>query len=275
MSENEPSRPRVCARKTIDARPVTALVVFADFRFFLAHLGRLAGWVSVKTSERTSETSNETVAAAARRPRATLIAVLGLCVAGCGGESAPLAQSADERILAEYLRDHPEVQDNHEHWHLDTDRGRPGYGQAFLIFHRDVIGKHDAWRMAHGYPAAVPWDPSDPIPRDAGHQGRLTSDPSAVDPLCRTPDWLKLNGNGERNSEFGAGGLSDFTSVDQLGRAIDSLVEPNWHARVHATVGGDLASLHLFPLDPAFWRYHKFIDGLWRQWESATGTAAP
>jgi len=203
--------------------------------------------------------------------RAVLVAVVGLCLTGCGESGGP-EQSEDERILHEYLRDHPEVQDNHEHWHLDTDRGRSGYGESFLTFHRAVIGKHDAWRLEHGYSAVTPWDPSESIPRDADHHGRLTSDPSAVDPLCRTPEWLRLDGNGVRNPEFGAGRLGDFTSSDQLGRAIDSLVKPNWHARVHATVGGDLASLHQFPLDPAFWRFHKFVDGIWHQWQEATAT---
>jgi len=177
------------------------------------------------------------------RARGALVAAIGLCLVGCG-ESGESEESEDERILREYLTDHPEVQDNHQHWHVDTDRGRPDYGEAFLTFHRDVVGKHDAWRLEHGYPAVAPWDPSEPIPGGAYHHGRSTSDPSAVDPLCRTPDWLQLDGHGVRNPDFGAGRLIDFTSSDQLGRAIDSLQEPYWHSRVHATVGGDLASLH-------------------------------
>jgi hypothetical protein len=198
-----------------------------------------------------------------------LVALLGVSLFGCAG-SGESGLSEDERILEEYLSDHPEVQDNHAHWHVDTDRGRPDYGEAFLTFHRNVISKHDMWRLDHGYAAVAPWDPSTPIPQEAFHHGRFTSDPSAVDPLCRTPDWLTLDGHGVRNPEVGAGRLGDFTSSDQLGRAIDSLQEPNWHARVHATVGGDLASVHLFPLDPAFWRFHKFVDGIWHQWQEAT-----
>lgn len=207
--------------------------------------------------------------------RTVLTAVLlGFALAGCGqgegtGESAP-KESADERIIREYLADYPEIQSNHEHWHLDTDRGIPNYGEQFLAFHREFVAKHDAWRLDHGYPELPPWDPTDPIPSDAYHAGRTTSDPSSVDPLCRTPDWFKLDGAGARNPEFGAGRLTEFTSTDQLGRAIDSLQEPNWHGRVHRQVGGDMDSFHLFVLDPAFWRFHKFIDGIWRQWEEAT-----
>jgi hypothetical protein len=204
-----------------------------------------------------------------------LAALLMLTVVGCGAPDEPSdsqshRQSQDERIVEAYLADHPEIQGNHAHWHVETNRGRADYGEAFLTFHRHVIGQYDTWRLEHGYEPLAPWDPSDPIVAEAHHPGRQTSDPSAVDPLCRTPDWLKLDGDGVRNPDFGAARLTDFTSSDQLGRAIDSLNQPNWHARVHATVGGDLASLHRFPLDPAFWRFHKFIDGIWREWQAST-----
>jgi hypothetical protein len=206
--------------------------------------------------------------------RVVTVALLGLCLVGCGQAVGP-EESADEIILHEYLAEHPEIQSNHEHWHLDTDRGIPDYGEAFLTFHRDFIGKHDLWRLEHGYPPVPAWDPTDPLAPDAYHGGRKTSDPSSVDPLCRMPDWLKLDGNGTRNPDFGAGRLADFTSSDQLGRAIDSLQEPNWHGRIHRTVGGDMDTFHNFVLDPAFWRFHKLIDQVWQQWQEATAPAAP
>lgn len=199
---------------------------------------------------------------------------LGLSLVGCGSSAEP-GESLDEGIIREYLAEHPEIQSNHEHWHLDTDRGIPRYGEAFLVFHRDVIRQHDTWRLEHGYPALPPWDPTDPIPPDAHHDGRKTSDPGSVDPLCLTPDWLKVDGGSIRNPDVGAGRLGDFTSSDQLGRAIDSLQEPNWHGRVHRTVGGDMESTHRFVFDPAFWRFHKFVDGIFAQWQEVTATIAP
>lgn len=205
--------------------------------------------------------------------RTVSIALLGLCLGGCGQSSEP-GESVDEGIIREYLTEFPEIQSNHEHWHLDTDRGVFNYGQSFLAFHRDFVEKHDAWRLAHGYPPLPPWDPPDPLPPDAFHKGRKTSDPSAVDSLCRTPEWLTLDGNGVRNPDVGAGRLGDFTSADQLGRAIDSLQAPNWHGRIHRTVGGDMDSFHLFVLEPAFWRFHKFVDGIWHQWQDATAPIA-
>ena len=80
--------------------------------------------------------------------RTVLTAVLlGFALVGCGqhegsGEGGP-KESADERIIGEYLADYPEIQSNHEHWHLDTDRGLPNYGEQFLAFHRDFIAKHN------------------------------------------------------------------------------------------------------------------------------------
>jgi len=198
---------------------------------------------------------------------------LSLFVAACGSSEAP--GESDDTILSAYLADHPEIQSNHEHWHEDTDRGTADYGQAFLQFHRNMIGQYDAWRVEQGFGPVPAWDPTKPIPGVAHHKGRLTDDPGSADPLCRTPEWLKIDGDGARNPDFGAGRLIEFTSADQLGRAIDSLTAPNWHARVHATVGGDLASLHNFPLDPAFWRFHKFIDGIWSEWQSATAATSP
>lgn len=206
--------------------------------------------------------------------RSALILLVIVSPVGCGSSGGP-GESLDEAIIREYLAEHPEIQSNHEHWHLETDRGIPRYGEAFLAFHRVFIETHDAWRLAHGYPPVPPWDPTDPIPPDAHHGGRKTSDPSAVDHQCRTPDWLKLDGNGARNPDVGAGRLGDFTSSDQLGRAIDSLQEPNWHGRVHRAVGGDMESTHRFVFDPAFWRFHKFIDGIWHQWQEAAATPAP
>lgn len=207
---------------------------------------------------------------------------LHLASAGCGQEEGHGYQDvdvgqesvADGIIVAAYLAAKPAIMNSHATWHRDNLKGLSDYGESFLGFHRKLIAEFDHWRMEQGYGPVPAWDPSTPIPKAAHHPGRRSDDPSSVDPLCRTPDWLKLDGAGARNRDFGAGRLAEFTSADQLGRAIDSALSPNWHTRVHTIIGGDLGTAQRFPLDPVFWRYHKFIDGIWRQWERATGNDA-
>jgi len=221
--------------------------------------------------------------AASRGPISLFASVIAglacLTSIGCGGSpepnSADTEKEDDEVVVAAYLAEYPDLLTSHAHWHGDSFRGSPTYGLEFLAFHRDMIERHDAWRAAQGYGPLAAWDPSDPLPASAHHAGRLTDDPSAVDPLCKTPEWFKMDGAGARNPDFGAGRLPEFTSADQLGRAVDSLAAPNWHSRVHATTGGDLASVHSLSRDPAFWRFHKFIDEIWRQWEQATDATTP
>jgi hypothetical protein len=205
-----------------------------------------------------------------RGVHATLAGVAVL-VSACG-VSAPAEmgpQVDDATILLAYEADHPNLESDHHAWHLATLRSDPAYGFEFLRFHRALIGTYDAWRVALGYAPLVPWDPGTPIPRDAPHPGRASEDPSAVDPLCKRPVWLTAAGgsHGERDPDFGAATLANFTSSNQLGRSIDSTTSPYWHSRVHATVGGDFESQTRLVHDPIFWRWHKFIDDIWAAYE--------
>jgi hypothetical protein len=35
---------------------------------------------------------------------------------------------------------------------------------------------------------------------------------------------------------------------------------------VHVTIGGDMGQVHNAPNDPVFWRWHKYIDSVWKDW---------
>jgi hypothetical protein len=206
-----------------------------------------------------------------RELRAGALGAVLVALGGCGdgppaGETAP----DDATILLEYEADTPDLEAQHHAWHLATSRSSPSYGLEFLRFHRTLIGTYDTWRATHGYAPLAPWDPGTPIPHDAPHPGRLSENPSAVDPLCRRPVWLTVAGGsrGERDPDFGAANLASFTSSNQLGRSIDSATSPNWHGRVHATVGGDFESATRLVHDPIFWRWHKFIDDIWATYQA-------
>jgi hypothetical protein len=215
-----------------------------------------------------------------RAARAALVvAVLAALAPACGGEPAPAdllpTGPNDATILQLYEADYPKLGDDHHAWHSTTLRGDPDYGIKFLRFHRALIGAYDDWRAAHGYAPLVPWDPGTPIPRDVPHPGRASENPSANDPLCRRPVWLTVTGgaNGERDPDFGAASLQELTSSNQLGRSIDSTSNPRWHVRVHDGVGGDMAHPHRLIYDPIFWRWHKFIDTIWAEYEAAVPDA--
>jgi hypothetical protein len=183
--------------------------------------------------------------------------------------------SNDESILDEYLAEHPELIQGHQHWHAENYQAAEDYGDLFLGFHHRLVEKFDAWRRQRGYDPLTPWDPATQIPDDAPHAGRESEDPSSVDPRCRRPSWLTLAGGQARDPDFGAGKLDEFVSTNQLGRSIDSLTPPYWHTRVHATIGGDIGSSHRVVFDPIFWRFHKFIDQIWGEWQTATGRVDP
>jgi hypothetical protein len=203
-----------------------------------------------------------------RRLLLCFLFTLGACGEAPASDPPPGGPN-DATILLEYLAENPGLGDAHHKWHSETLRSRPDYGIGFLTFHRGFVRHYDEWRLAHGYAVVVPWDPGTPIPADVPHPGRKTEDPSAEDPLCRRPVWLTAEGgaDGARDPDFGASKLAEFTSSNQLGRSIDSPTSPRWHLRVHDTVGGDFGHPTKLVLDPIFWRWHKFVDDIWAEYQ--------
>ncbi len=210
-----------------------------------------------------------------RRSGLGSVVIAACLLIGCGKEPAAEERANDATILEQYLDEYPELVQNHGQWHSENHRAEPDYGDYFLGFHHRVLLRYDTWRVEHGYAPLEAWDPGTPIPASAPHAGRASADPSAVDPLCRLPSWFTLEGGDARDPDFGAGRLIEFVSSNQLGRALDSQTDPAWHTRVHATIGGDLENAHRVVLDPIFWNFHKFIDDLWGEWQTATGQLDP
>jgi len=164
----------------------------------------------------------------------------------------------------------PKMQE-HMDWHTAPEnQGRTGnYGERFLDFHRDYVGKFDTFRIGKGLLPVSGWDPATPIPPDLDHphvlmSARSTSNPAAINPACVTPTWLTLAGGTQPDPLYGYTKLGQFQSLDQLGRSIDD----GWHGSVHNTIGGDMASF-MSPIDPVFWRWHKWIDNIRASWEAS------
>jgi hypothetical protein len=120
--------------------------------------------------------------------------------------------------------------------------------------------------MSKGYLPVVSWDPSTPIPDSFAHEVKLeslraTDYPFSVDVMCKTPTWLTTAGGSDHDPIYGYTALYQFRSINELGLAIDY----SWHGRVHNTIGGDMGTFHS-PIDPIFWRWHRWIDEIRAKW---------
>lgn len=164
----------------------------------------------------------------------------------------------------------PRMQE-HMDWHMAPENvNRTGnYGERFFVFHRQFIAKFDQFRQTKGLLPVSPWDPATAIPPALAHVKPLTGlrdtdNPAAVNPLCVTPTWATIAGGTTPAPLYGYTSLLQFQSLDELGRAVDS----GWHGTVHNTIGGDMAQFHS-PIDPIFWRWHKWVDGVSVNWQAA------
>lgn len=159
----------------------------------------------------------------------------------------------------------------HMDWHNDpANQARTGnYGQRFLEFHKQYVDKFDQFRISKGLLPVSGWDPSTPIPAYLSHDhvltaARNTDNPFSLDPNCKTPSWATVAGGTTPDPVYGHTSLLQFRSEDELGRSIDS----GWHGTVHNTIGGDMSQFHS-PIDPIFWRWHRWIDNVRATWAAA------
>jgi tyrosinase-like protein len=172
----------------------------------------------------------------------------------------------------------PRMQE-HMAWHNDPPN-KPenkfgNYGERFLLFHEQYIEKFDDFRASKGLLPVSGWDPSTQIPPALTHEHvlvsrRQTDDPFALNPHCKTPAWATIAGGTEPAPGYGYTRLAEFQSLDELGRAIDS----GWHGLVHNTIDGDMSTFHS-PIDPVFWRWHRWIDNVRADWVLATKLRVP
>ena len=171
----------------------------------------------------------------------------------------------------EYFGDDPENSPRmteHMDWHNDPfNHNKTGnYGERFLLFHKQYVDKFDAFRLTKGLFPVSGWDPTTPIPSSLSHdhvlmEGRDTDDPYSVNSGCRTPTWATIAGGADIDPIHGYTQLGQFQSLDELGRSIDA----GWHGTVHNTIGGDMSMFHS-PIDPIFWRWHRWVDNVRAAW---------
>lgn len=188
----------------------------------------------------------------------------------------------EEQLVRDYLGPDPMTSPRmqaHIDWHTAPENlAKTGnYGERFLLFHKQMIEEYNAYRATRGFLPVVGWDPATPIPASLPHDepltpngARLTNNPVAVNPGCRTPTWATLAGGSEPDPLYGYRRLAEFEKLDQLGRSIDA----GWHGRVHNTIGGDMA-MFMSPIDPVFWPWHTWIDQVRASWEVSRALRRP
>jgi hypothetical protein len=172
----------------------------------------------------------------------------------------------------------PPVLLQHNVWHFFYNFSNPSYnnnGDTFFKFHDIYIKHFDKWRSEFGYPIIEPWDPGNNIEIgvDMNHTER-----DRVYNRVALPEWFKFHqqntilenrtSNGNPCEEADApvppwppkqNSLDDFDSnLKLLGCAF---TDP-FHNDVHGAIGGHMSSTGTAPLDPIFWRWHKYANNV-------------
>jgi|HubBroStandDraft_4_1064222.scaffolds.fasta_scaffold19916_2 hypothetical protein len=171
------------------------------------------------------------------------------------------------------------VVDEHIFWHanIDGDLSFPQW-MHFLAWHGEFVRRFDLWRTEFGYNKVAPWYPGRPLPSgpqfdaDAG----LRLSPYVPD-NNRVPTYYTLTG-GTANDPGLAGThkkLADYASLDDFTNSF----EGSYHGQVHCNIGTHGGSffetsgpnfgsmcLASSPKDTMFWRWHGFIDLMYRNY---------
>jgi len=141
--------------------------------------------------------------------------------------------------------------EEHKNWHharhsVNINNPPPGYGLQFLQFHRDFIGRAQAWYRENGL------------------------DPSLLEAWVSVPEAVRrspcYNQAAEARILFQP---ESFASADELGRFIEA---SNLHACIHqesARLYGEpeLNDFDFAPRHTEFYNIHNMVDRWYRNWE--------
>ena len=166
--------------------------------------------------------------------------------------------------------------DEHIYWHMNIDGNQSSFPawMGFLAWHGEFIRRFDQWRQEFGYNPVAPWYPGRALPTgpqfDADAGLRNVYDPDNN----RMPTYYTIVG-GSAADGGGQTKLADYATLDDLTFSF----EHGFHGQVHCNIGplggsffetsgpdyGSMCNASS-PKDPMFWRWHGFIDTMYRNY---------
>ena len=173
------------------------------------------------------------------------------------------------------------VLQEHNAWHRQYMHNAPSYndkGDLFFQFHKLYLAHFDAFRNEFGYPPIQIWDPGTALPSglSVDHASRAGSyssaslptwfiaQPSGNGPTERQPDFLRSCEQVDASSlswpDRTQDSLNDFEPDKEL---LGCVLTSPYHNLRHGAIGGfdgDMSFTDRAPIDPMFWRLHKFIN---------------
>jgi hypothetical protein len=169
------------------------------------------------------------------------------------------------------------VVDEHIFWHANIDGNQaanPAW-MGFLAWHGEFVRRFDLWRQEFGYNKVAPWYPGFALPTgpqfdaDAGLRKVYNPDNN------RVPTYYTITG-GSATDPFGTQKkIADYLTLDDFTNSF----EGSFHGQVHCAIGTTPIGGSFFetsgpgygsmcfassPKDPMFWRWHGYIDTLYR-----------
>lgn len=176
------------------------------------------------------------------------------------------------------------VVDEHIFWHQSVhDLATFPVWTRFLAWHGEFVRRFDLWRQEFGYNTVAPWYPGRPLP---------TGPQFDVDPSLRLaysaagnriPTYYTITG-GTAVDFGGQQKIADYATLDDF----TSSFEGGYHGQVHCNIGAHLGTFFetdgpgygsmcnaSSPKDPMFWRWHGFIDLLYRNYCSFHPASCP
>jgi len=172
------------------------------------------------------------------------------------------------------------VIDEHLFWHMNIDGSQPSFPawMGFLAWHGEFVRRFDLWRQEFGYVKVAPWYPGRNLP--TGPQfavnPSLRNAYNGNDPNNHIPTYYTLTG-GTTPDPFASGQkkLADYAALADFTGSF----EDSYHGDIHCAIGAGGGSffetggpnfgsmcLASSPKDPMFWRWHGFIDVLYRNY---------
>ena len=169
--------------------------------------------------------------------------------------------------------------DEHIYWHQNFDGSTttPQW-MRFLAWHGEFLRRFDQWRQHFGYNKVTPWYPGRPLPTGPQFDADPGLRAAYVPSQNRLPTYYTITGGDTVDPNVGGSRkkLADYSSVTNLTNSFESTFHGDVHCNIGVYVAGAFADINdpsfgsmcngSSPRDAMFWRWHGFIDVMYRNY---------